>query len=106
MKPSSSRAKRTKSVPQTQQKRRKIILRDESDDEEVQVQPSEHVAKAAMEVAEKVSSQKVLETGSSRPLKRLRMINSDDKAPKVSPPLKKVKKQRANRDTVESIRNL
>ncbi|KAL8119347.1 hypothetical protein AgCh_016755 [Apium graveolens] len=49
-----------------------------------------------------VSPQKTKETGSSRPLKRLRKRNSDDKAPKVSPPLKRWKKQRANRDTVES----
>ncbi|KAL8119344.1 hypothetical protein AgCh_016752 [Apium graveolens] len=49
-----------------------------------------------------VSPQKTKETGSSRPLKRLRKRNSYDKAPKVSPPLKRWKKQRANRDTVES----
>ncbi|KAL8104805.1 hypothetical protein AgCh_028832 [Apium graveolens] len=52
--------------------------------------------------AEKVPSQKDTVTGSSRPLKRLRKLNSDDKAPTVSPPLKKLKKQRAHRDIVES----
>ncbi|KAL8103743.1 hypothetical protein AgCh_028081 [Apium graveolens] len=52
--------------------------------------------------AEKVSSQKDTVTGSSRPLKRLRNLNSDDKAPTVSPPLKKLKKQRAHRDIVDS----
>ncbi|KAL8134777.1 hypothetical protein AgCh_009696 [Apium graveolens] len=52
--------------------------------------------------AEKVSSQKDTVTGSSRPLKRLRKLNSDDKAPTVSPSLKKLKKQRAHRDIVES----
>ena len=52
--------------------------------------------------AEKVSYQKDTVTGTSRPLKRLRKLNSDDKAPTVSPPLKKLKKQRAHRDIVES----
>ena len=75
-----------------------MILRDESDDE-VQVQPSEPVA----EVTEKVSSQTAQETGSSRPLKRLRKLNSDDQAPRVSPPAKRLKKQRARRAVEESI---
>ncbi|XP_074348798.1 uncharacterized protein LOC141687424 [Apium graveolens] len=44
MKPSSSRAKRIKSVPQTKQNRRRMILRDESEDE-AQVHTSEPVAK-------------------------------------------------------------
>ncbi|KAL8091512.1 hypothetical protein AgCh_033945 [Apium graveolens] len=37
-----------------------------------------------------------------RPFKRLRKLNSDEKAPTVSPPLKKLKKQRAHRDIVDS----
>ena len=54
-------------------------MRDESDDE-AEVQPTEPVVPAA----EKVSSQKDTETGSSRSLKRPRTINSDDAAPTVS----------------------
>ena len=52
--------------------------------------------------AEKVSSQKDTVTGSSRPLKRLRKLNSDDNTPTVSPPLRKLKKQRAHKDIIES----
>ncbi|KAL8147825.1 hypothetical protein AgCh_005225 [Apium graveolens] len=60
------------------------------------------ISKPVVVEAEKVSTQKDTVTGSSRPLKRLRKLNPDDKAPTVSPPLKKMKKQRAHRDTVES----
>ena len=66
VKPSSSKAKRTKTVPQTPQKRRRIVLRDESDSEE-HVSTSEPVDKEA----EKVPSQKDSAIGGSRLLKRL-----------------------------------
>ncbi|KAL8116656.1 hypothetical protein AgCh_022995 [Apium graveolens] len=46
VRPSSSKPKRTKFVPQTQQKRRRIVLRDESDSEE-QVPVSEPIVKEA-----------------------------------------------------------
>ena len=84
--PSSSKPKRTKKVPQTQQKRMRCILRDESDAEE-QVPVSEPVVKEA----EKVSSQKDTGIGSSRPLKRLRKVNSDDATPTVSSKAKRFK---------------
>ena len=60
MKPSSSKPKRTKTVRQTQQKKRRIVLRDESDSEE-QVPFSEPV----VEEAEKVSYQKDTGIGGS-----------------------------------------
>ena len=47
IRPSSSRPKRAKSVPQHPPKRRKMILRDESDDEEAQVHASELVTEEA-----------------------------------------------------------
>ena len=69
----------------------KIILRDESEDDEAQVQPSEPVAKESEDA----------ETGGSRPLKRLRKLSADDATPTVSPPLKRAPKARANRAIVE-----
>ncbi|KAL8116595.1 hypothetical protein AgCh_022941 [Apium graveolens] len=84
--PSSSKPKRTKKVPQTQQKRRRFILRDESDAEE-QVPVSEPIVKEA----EKVSSQKDDDIGSSRPLKRLRKHNTDGTAPRVTLKAKRFK---------------
>ncbi|KAL8133306.1 hypothetical protein AgCh_008680 [Apium graveolens] len=94
---SSSKPKRTKTVPQTQQKRRRIVLRDESDSEE-QVPVSEPVVKEA----EKVSSQKDIGIGGSMLLKRLRRMYSDE-TPKESPPSKRYKKQRAQRYMAESV---
>ena len=91
MKPSSSKPKRTKTVPQTPQKRRRIILRDESDSE-AQVPVSEPVVKEA----EKVSSQKDTGIGGSKLLKRLRRMYSAE-IPKESPPSKSHKKQRSRR---------
>ena len=84
--PSSSKPKRTKKVPQTQQKRRRFILRDESDAEE-QVSVLEPVIREA----EKVSFQEDVDIGSSRPLKRLRKHNSDKTAHKVSLKAKRFK---------------
>ena len=97
MRPSSSKPKRTKTVPQTQQKRRRIVLRDESDSEE-QVPVSEPVVKEA----EKVSSQKDTGIGGSKLLKRLRRMYSAE-TPKESPPSKRYKKQRAQRHRAESV---
>ncbi|KAL8102783.1 hypothetical protein AgCh_027344 [Apium graveolens] len=91
VKPSSSKPKRTRTVPQTPQKRRRIILRDESDSEE-QVSASKPVIKEA----EKVPSQKNSGIGGSKLLKRLRRMTYA-KPPKESPPSKRYKKQRAKR---------
>ncbi|KAL8118489.1 hypothetical protein AgCh_016131 [Apium graveolens] len=91
VRPSSSKPKRTKIVPQTQQKRRRIVLRDESDSEE-QVPVKEHVVVED----EKIPSQKANKAGSSKLLKRLRRMYSDE-TPTVSPPSKRHKKQRARR---------
>ncbi|KAL8115625.1 hypothetical protein AgCh_022215 [Apium graveolens] len=74
VKPSSSIPKRTKTVPQTPQKRRRIVLRDESDSEE----------------------QKDSGIGGSKLLKRLRKRTSSE-TPKESPSSKRYKKQRAKR---------
>ncbi|KAL8146507.1 hypothetical protein AgCh_004291 [Apium graveolens] len=91
VKPSSSKAKRTKTIPQTPQKRRRIVLRDQSDNEE-QVPTSKHVDKEA----EKVPSQKDSAIGGSKLLKRLRRMTVDE-TPKESIPSKRYKKQRAKR---------
>ncbi|KAL8155215.1 hypothetical protein AgCh_000555 [Apium graveolens] len=69
VKPSSSKPKRTKTVPQTPQKRRRIAFRDESDTED-QVPSSEPVVCEA----EKETSQKDSGIGGSRLLKRLRRM--------------------------------
>ncbi|KAL8093226.1 hypothetical protein AgCh_035207 [Apium graveolens] len=81
----------------TPQKRRRIVLRDESDSEE-QVSVSEPVVKEA----EKVSSQKDTGIGGSKLLKRLRRMHSAE-TPKESPPSKRYKKQRAQRYMAESV---
>ncbi|KAL8091585.1 hypothetical protein AgCh_034001 [Apium graveolens] len=69
VKSSSSKPKRTKTVPQTPKKRRRIALRDESDTED-QVPSSEPV----IDEAEKETSQKDSGIGGSRLLKRLRRM--------------------------------
>ena len=65
--------KSTKSVPQTKDKKRKIILRDESEDEEAQVPALEPKARELQEA----------DIGGSRPLKRLRKVSTDHQTPKV-----------------------
>ncbi|KAL8134856.1 hypothetical protein AgCh_009747 [Apium graveolens] len=91
VKPTSSKPKRTKTVPQTPQKRRRITLRDESDSEE-QIPSSEPVVVEA----EKATSQKDSEIGGSRLLKRLRRMIVPE-IPKESKSTRKYKKQRAQR---------
>ncbi|KAL8134537.1 hypothetical protein AgCh_009526 [Apium graveolens] len=91
VKPTSSKPKRTKTVPQTPQKRRRITLRDESDSEE-QIPSSEPVVVEA----EKATSQKDSEIGGSRLLKRLRRMIVPE-TPKESKSTRKYKKQRAQR---------
>ncbi|KAL8124105.1 hypothetical protein AgCh_011926 [Apium graveolens] len=91
VKPSSSKPKRTKTVPQTPQKRRRIVLRDESDSEE-QVPASEPIVTEA----EKVSFQKETGIGGFKLLKRLRRMSYAE-TPKESPSSKKRKQQRAHR---------
>ncbi|KAL8107130.1 hypothetical protein AgCh_023792 [Apium graveolens] len=91
VKPTSSKSKRTKTVSQTPQKKRRITLRDESDSEE-QILSSEPVVTAA----EKKISPKDSELGGSKLLKRLRKMtipetSKDSKLPR------KYKKQRAKR---------
>ncbi|KAL8125191.1 hypothetical protein AgCh_012753 [Apium graveolens] len=88
VKPSSSKPKRTKTVHQTPQKRRRIALRDELDSEE-QVSTSEPVVKEA----EKVTSQKDSGIGGSKLLKRLRRMTVAE-TPKESISSKRYKKQR------------
>ncbi|KAL8147506.1 hypothetical protein AgCh_004998 [Apium graveolens] len=87
VKPSSSKAKRTKTVPQTPQKRRRIVLRDELDSEE-QVPVSEPVVTEA----EKVPSQKDTGIGGST-LRRMSYAETS----KESPSSKKRKKHRAHK---------
>ncbi|KAL8119033.1 hypothetical protein AgCh_016511 [Apium graveolens] len=89
--PSSSKPKRTKTIPQTPQKRRRTVLRDESDTEE-QVPSSEPVVGEA----EKVTSQKDSGIGGSRLLKRLRRMTVPE-TPKESKSTKRYKKQKAKR---------
>ena len=84
--------KSTKSVPQTKDKKRKIILRDESEDEEAQVHVSEPVAKESQEAG----------IGGSRPLKRLRKVSTNHQTPIVSPPQKKYTKAKAGRPVLSS----
>ncbi|KAL8101334.1 hypothetical protein AgCh_033278 [Apium graveolens] len=91
VKPTSSKPKRTKTVPQTPQKRRRITLRDESDSED-QIPSSEPV----VDEAEKVTSQKDSAIGGSRLLKRLRRMTVPE-TPKESKSTRKYKKQRAQR---------
>ncbi|KAL8114452.1 hypothetical protein AgCh_021347 [Apium graveolens] len=91
VKPTSSKPKRTKTVPQTPQKRRRFTLRGESDSEE-QIPSSEPVVVEA----EKATSQKDSEIGGSRLLKRLRRMIVPE-TPKESKSLRKYKKQRAQR---------
>ncbi|KAL8094300.1 hypothetical protein AgCh_035994 [Apium graveolens] len=91
VKPTSSKPKRTKTVPQTSQKKRRITLRDESDSED-QIPSSEPM----IDEAEKATSQKDSAIGGSRLLKRLRRMTVPA-TPKESKSTRKYKKQRAQR---------
>ncbi|KAL8108479.1 hypothetical protein AgCh_024798 [Apium graveolens] len=100
--PSSSKnSKRTKYVPQPPQKRRKKILRDESESEEEIIKARVHASEPVIIEAENVTSQKEKAAQSSDTLKR-KSVNSD--AAEATPSLaRRLKKMKARRYLAKAI---
>ncbi|KAL8116094.1 hypothetical protein AgCh_022547 [Apium graveolens] len=88
-------SKKTKSVPQPPQKRRKMILRDESESEEETVEARVHASEPVIIEAENVTSQDEKTAQSSDTLKR-KSVNSDaaETTPSLARRLKKMKARR------------